>query len=151
MAHKLELELEKTRHALSAQDLAAALRPVLASRHGIELVSLKGEPATGVLHGQAKAWVPLQRKELGPLEGVHVSVPVEIELRLERGRAIVIVADPAPADLAEAASFVTGLVARGQVVSEPGKPMAAGATHRVEVDVQGRRLLKRSRFSAVGF
>jgi hypothetical protein len=151
MARELVLELGKARRAPSAQDLAAALRPVLASRHGIEMVSLEGEPSTGVVHGRAKAWVPLERTELGPLEGVHVSLPVDIEVRLEGGRAMVIVADPAPADLAEAASFVAGLVARGQVTSEPGKPMAAGATHCVEVDGQGRRLLKRARFSAVGF
>jgi hypothetical protein len=146
MAQEIALELPKVPRA--AEDLANSLRPILASQHGIDLVSLEGEPSAGVLHGRAKEWVPLEKKELGPLDGVHVALPVEIAVRVEAGRALVTLADPAADDLAEAASFVAGLAARGQVATEPGKLAKAGATYRIEVDPQGRRLLKRSHFFA---
>jgi hypothetical protein len=149
MSQKFVIELSKGMRATSAQELAAALRPVLASQHGIELVSLEGDVSSGVVRGRAKAWVPLQRKELGALEGVHVSLPVDLEIRLERGRATVTAADPATTDLSEAASFVAGLAARGEVDTTPSKTPAAGVTHRVELDAQGRRLLKRARFSGL--
>jgi hypothetical protein len=56
----------------------------------------------------------------------------------------VTVADPPADELSEAASFVAGLAAREEVAAEPGK-LTTGANYRVEVDAQGRRLLKRSR------
>ena len=144
MARELVLDLPRKRSAANAEDLAASLRPLLTSEYGIDLVSLEGEPSAGVLQGRAKAWVPLEKKELGQLEGVHVALPVELAVRLEGERAIVTVADPAAAELSEAASFVAGLAAREQIARESNQP-AAGANYRVEVDAQGRRLLKRSR------
>ena len=131
-----------------AEDLANLLRPILASRDGIDLVSLDDEPSASVLHGRAKEWVPLEKTELGPLAGVHVALPVEIAVRVEPGRAVVTVSDPADDELSEAATFVAGLAARGQIVTEPGKTAKGNATYRIEVDPQGRRLLKRSRFFA---
>jgi hypothetical protein len=138
------LDLPRKRSAANVDDLAASLRPLLTSEHGVELVSLEGDPSAGALHGRAKAWVPLEKKELGQLEGVHVALPVDLAVRLEGQRAIVTVADPAAAELSEAASFVAGLAARDQIATEPDKP-TTGANYRVEVDAQGRRLLKRSR------
>jgi hypothetical protein len=149
MSQKFVIELSKRLGAKNAQELAAALRPVLASQHGIELVSLEGDVSSGVVRGQAKAWVPLQRKELGALKGVHVSLPVDLEIRLEPGSATVVAADPSSAELSEAGSFVVGLVARGEVDIESGKTARTGATHRVELDAQGRRLLKRARISGL--
>jgi hypothetical protein len=148
MSQKLVIELSKGIRVTSAEELAAALRPVLASQHGIELVSLEGDPSRGVVRGRAKVWIPLERNDLAQLKGVHVPLPVDVEVRLERRRATVTAADPADADVNEAASFVAGLVARGEVDPEPSKT-AAGATHRVELDAQGRRLLKRARFSSL--
>jgi hypothetical protein len=149
VANNFVVQLSKAARIESAQDLAAALRPALASQHGIELVSLEGDPSQGVIRGRAKTWLPLKAKELGQLEGVHVSLPVDVEVRVERERATVTVADPADADLSEAASFVAGLAARGEVDTEPSKTPATGVTHRVELDAQGRRLLKRARFSGL--
>lgn len=79
---------------------------------------------------------------------MHVALPVEIAVRVESGRALVTVVDPAADDLSEAASFVAGLASRGQILTEPGNAMKGNATYRIEVDPQGRRLLKRSHFSA---
>lgn len=143
MAREMVLDLPRKRSVANAEDLAASLRPLLTAEY-VELVSLEGEPSAGALHGRAKAWVPLEKKELGRLEGVHVALPVDLAVRLEGGRAIVTVADPAAAELSEAASFVAGLVARQQIATGTDKP-AVGANYRVEVDPQGRRLLKRSR------
>jgi hypothetical protein len=144
MAREMVLDLPRKRSVANAEDLAASLRPLLTAEYGVELVSLEGEPSAGALHGRAKAWVPLEKKELGRLEGVHVALPVDLAVRLEGGRAIVTVADPAAAELSEAASFVAGLVARQQIATGTDKP-AVGANYRVEVDAQGRHLLKRSR------
>jgi hypothetical protein len=144
MARQVVLDLPRKRSAANADDLAASLRPLLTAEYGVELVSLEGEPSAGALHGRAKAWVPLQKKELGRLEGVHVALPVDLAVRLEGGRAIVTVADPVAAELSEAASFVAGLAAREQIATESNQP-APDASYRVEVDAQGRRLLKRSR------
>ena len=146
MAQEIALELPKAPRG--AEDLENSLRPILASQHGIDLVSLEGEPSAGVLHGRAKEWVPLEKKELGPFEGVHVALPVEIAVRVEPGRVLVTVADPATDELSEAVSFVAGLAARGQILTGAGKSAKGGATHRIEVDPQGRRLLKRSHFFA---
>jgi hypothetical protein len=149
MAKKLVVPLKRAEHLQSAQDLAAALRPVLESQHGIELLSLEGETSQSVIRGRAKTWLPLRAKELGPLTGVHVSLPVNVEVRLEGESVIVITSDPAVADITEAESFVAGLAARGEVVMESTKTPLARTTHRVEMDEHGRRLLKRARFSAL--
>jgi len=148
MGKKLVVQLKKSGN-LSAQDLTAALRPVLESQHGIELLSLEDEPSSGVIRGRAKAWQPLQATELGQLMGVHVPLPVNVEVRLEGERATVTAADPAAADVKEAESFVAGLAARGEVDKDASKAPAAGTTHRIEVDGHGRRLLKRARFSGL--
>ena len=66
-----------------------------------------------MLHGRAKEWVPLEKKELGTLEGVHVALPVEIAVRVESGRALVTVVDPAADDLSEAAKLVAGASGSG--------------------------------------
>ena len=147
MAKKLVVQLK--RHLRSAQDLAAALRPVLESQQGIELLSLEGEPSHGIIRGRAKTWLPLRAKELGQLTGVHVSLPVNVEVRLEGERVTVTTSDPTAADITEAESFVAGLAARGEVVVEPSKTPLARTTHRIETDEHGRRLLKRARFSTL--
>jgi hypothetical protein len=148
MEKKLVVQLKKSGN-LSAQDLTAALRPVLESQHGIELLSLEDEPSSGVLRGRAKKWLPLQATELGQLTGVHVPLPVAVEVRLEGGRATVTAADPAVADVSEAESFVAGLAARGEVATDSSRTPPAGTTHRIELDDHGRRLLKRARFSGL--
>jgi hypothetical protein len=144
MAREMVLDLPRKRGVANAEDLAASLRPLLTSEYGIDLVSLEGEPSVGVMQGRAKAWVPLERKELGQLDGVHVALPVDLAVRLEGGRAIVTVGDPAAAELSEATSFVAGLAAREQIAAEPDKPPSR-ANYRVEIDARGRRLLKRLR------
>jgi hypothetical protein len=147
MTQELVLQLKKGTRA-SAKDLTELLRKALASKHGIELASLEEDPAAGALRGSAKVWVPLDLEKLGALRGVHVPVPVSVDVRLEGDRATASVRDPSPEDVGEAASYVTGLAARGQIAAEGNAPRS-GTTHRIETDARGRRLLKRTRFSAL--
>ena len=53
-----------------------------------------------------------------------------------------------PEEPAEAAQFVKTLEANNQIAYGPG-PLPAGATHQVETDEKGQRILKRKRFSAI--
>jgi hypothetical protein len=72
------------------------------------------------------------------------------EIRLdEQGRVEAIGGrEPSPEELAEATHFVETLEANGQIAHGPG-PLPPGATHRIEVDEEGHRVLKRKRFSAI--
>ncbi len=51
-------------------------------------------------------------------------------------------------DLTEARHLIETLEANRQIAYESG-PLPPGATHQVETDAKGRRVLKRKRFSAV--
>jgi hypothetical protein len=122
-------------------NLAAALQPWAAAR-GLENLSLLEDPA-GVTYAQAQMWVPISGAELEEAEGAHVPLPVRIDLPADsRGRITPRVGTPSPEDVKEAASYVRGLVARGEIGTDTG-PLA---THKIETDKRGRRLLKRRGF-----
>ena len=113
--------------------------------HAVSDVMKGGEP--GTLHAQAQQWVPLSGHGLGTLEGVHVQLPVALGLRLEPDGRIhsVQTGSPSREDMAEAASYLRGLVARGELGEQAG-PVA---THRIETDSEGRRFLRRRGFTAI--
>jgi len=50
--------------------------------------------------------------------------------------------------VAEATQYVRGLAGTGKIASESNK-RSLGTTHEVSVDSEGRRFLKRKRFSAL--
>jgi hypothetical protein len=79
----------------------------------------------------ARTWVPLPDPAPGVTEPLYVSFPTA----------------PDEEALAEASSYVATLEARRQIAREPGIA-SPGATHRIEVDAQGRRRLVRVGFSA---
>jgi hypothetical protein len=89
---------------------------------GIRKAKLKRPPRT---------WVPLPDPAPGATEPLYVSFP----------------SPPDAEALAEASSYVASLEARRQIAREPGLA-PPGATHRIEVDAQGRRRLVRLGFSA---
>jgi hypothetical protein len=127
--------------APGAVNLAAALQPWAAAR-GLDNISLLEEPS-GVTYAQAQMWVPISGAELEEAEGAHVPLPVRIDLPADsRGRITPRVGTPSPEDVKEAASYVRGLVARGEIGTDTG-PLA---THKIETDKRGRRLLKRRGF-----
>ena len=80
---------------------------------------------------QERTWVPLPDPAPGVQEPIYVSFP----------------APPDAEALAEAAGYLKGLEARGQIARENGRG-AAGATHELEIDVTGKKKLVRKRFSA---
>jgi hypothetical protein len=53
-----------------------------------------------------------------------------------------------PCDAAEATYYVETLRENDAVAEEPA-PLTSGQTHRIETDEEGRRVLRRKRFSAV--
>ena len=125
-------------------NLAAALQP-WASARGLENLSLL-EERPGVPYAQAQMWVPISGAELEEAEGAHVPLPVRIDLPLDsKGRITPRVGTPSTEDLKEAASYVKGLVARGEIGTDTG-PLA---THTIETDKRGRRLLKRRGFKTI--
>ncbi len=127
-------------------NLAPSLRAWSAGQGLESLSGIEEGGEAGVVLAQARRWVPLVGKQLADLDGVHVSLPVPLELRTDaNGRLSCNAGQPSPEDVAEAASYVRGLVARGEL----GKQAGPLATHEVETDPQGRRLLKRRGFSQI--
>jgi len=132
--------------ALAASGGANLVPSLKAWSAGQGLESLSGIEEggeAGVVRAQARQWVPLVGKQLADLDGVHVSLPVPVELQTDaNGRLSCHAGQPSPEDVAESTSYVRGLVSRGEL----GGPLA---THEVETDPQGRRLLKRRGFSQI--
>ena len=121
------------------------LVPVLrawSAGQGLELLSgVEEDVDAGIFRAQARQWVPLAGQQPAGLDGVHVSLPVRVELRTDAsGRLSCSVDRPSSEDVAEAAGYVRGLVARGALAG----PLA---THEIETDDRGRRLLKRRGFT----
>jgi hypothetical protein len=120
--------------------LAARLGPDL---EDVAVVRVEGDRIVA----RARAWSVLPAGGAIP-EPIHVKVPVEVEVRLDaKGVVASVVAGAlAPEDVAEAASYAEGLFARREVAFGPGRP-PPGATHVLERDAGGRRLLRRARYS----
>lgn len=113
-----------------------------AAARGLQNVSLL-EERPGVTFAQAEMWVPISGAGLEEAEGANVPLPVRIDLPTDaHGRITPHVGTPAPDDVKEAASYVKGLVARGEIGTDTG-PLA---THTIETDKNGKRLLKRRGF-----
>jgi hypothetical protein len=124
-------------------NLAAALKPWASSR-GLEDLSVVQE-RPGVMYAQAQMLVPISGAELEEAEGSYVPLPVRIDLPADsHGRITPRIGRPSSEDVKEAASYVKGLVARGEIEKENG-PLA---THHIETDDRGRRLLKRRGFKS---
>jgi hypothetical protein len=112
---------------------------------GLSLVHAGSDPA--VMQAQAQVLVPLSGSGLEEAEGAYVPVPVRVDIRRDaQGRITHSVGQPSPDDVKEAASYVRGLVARGEIGGKAGSL----ATHVLEVDHRGRRLLKRRGFKTAG-
>jgi hypothetical protein len=128
------------------ENLHAALAARLAASDRLELTQSKS--SRDAVHGRAKAWVPLDDPALGEFRDVHVQLPVDVHVRLDpRGHLLAVErGEPDPGALAEARAHLESLIANQQIETSSGYAQSA-TTHRVEVDEQGRRLLKRQRFT----
>ena len=92
------------------------------------------------------------------LAGVSIAVPVTAAVEVDGDGAIVGIDVPAdPASQREARAFTRNLIARGAVSGlAAGRPVRRGpglptrATHEVTIDEFGRRVIRRTGFSATG-
>jgi len=98
--------------------------------------------------GQAAKLLQLQNPDLGEFAGLFVEVPVDITIHCSQTGAIdaLDVGEIAPDDEEEATNYVQSLARRG-LIGTSSSALPKGATHAVEVDGAGRRLLIRQRFS----
>ena len=113
---------------------------------GFESVSVKNKLPDGRLEVQANKLHPVH-VEAG--ESIYAPVPVSLSVRLDaRGRIESIDGDtPSPAAVADAARYVKTLRDSGQLAATGQQQPAAGLTHQLERDEQGRQVLRRKRFS----
>ena len=89
-----------------------------------------GRTGAAVPVGRQRTWVPVPDPAPGAKEPIYMSFP----------------APPDEEALAEAASYLASLDARKQIARDGGA-FAAGATHSVEIDPEGKKRLVRKRFS----
>jgi hypothetical protein len=122
-----------------------ALKTELA-KLGFESVSVKAQLPDGRLEVEANKLHPVH-VEAG--ESIYALVPVSLSVRLDaRGRIQSIDGDtPSPAAVADAARYVKTLRDSGQLAATGQQQPAAGLTHQLERDEQGRQVLRRKRFS----
>jgi FMN phosphatase YigB (HAD superfamily) len=133
--------------APGSKNSEAVFRPALAADHGLQLQSIDSIGPDRI-RGTARHLVKLSAPELGGLDGVHVELPVDLEASIDSaGRITAVQARPRPGDVAEAVQQVRTLTANRQVADgDPTSPVLP--THRLETDAQGRRILRRRRFTA---
>ena len=137
---------------LSDNNLYVTLKPLLAARHDMQLDSVHGSP-TGAVKGKGRSWVKLDALGLGDLRGVYVELPIDFEAKFDPNGHLgnVQVSPPSSEYLTEAVDNVRTLIANGQV---EGHPTGSGdspvlPTHRVETGPDGRRYLRRRRYTAI--
>ena len=129
------------------ENLEIALGLWAQARHGIEDLHVANVGKGDVISATAQQWVPLRSPELGPLDGVNVQMPVILDVRQTASGVPdrVDVRQPSHEELAEAAHYVKGLSYHHQIVGDTSAD-AAAATHHIDVDASGRRMLKRRHF-----
>ena len=122
-----------------------AVRAALAERD-LELISVDARLPDGTTAASANKLHCVQTKDG---EQLYVPIPVTLQIaRDDRGNIRSMTGDVPGADaIAAAVRFVGSLVGNRQL-ADASEPMPPGATHQVEIDAKGRRILRRRRFSA---
>jgi len=130
-------------------NLQVTLQPLLAAEHNVQLESIQSTPA-GTVQGRGRSWVKLDAPDLGDLRGVHVELPVEFKAKIDpKGRlGNVQVTPPSSEYLTEALDNVRTLISNRQVEGS-AKDSPVLPTHTVETGPDGRRYLRRRRFTAI--
>jgi beta-phosphoglucomutase-like phosphatase (HAD superfamily) len=120
---------------------------VLQKQNGInEFKCLKRNGLT--FQGQGTKLMQLERGELGTLNGAFVEMPVDISIQCNARGTIdhVVVNQLTEEDMEEAVSYVQHLVRQGQI-SSSAESMSSRASHAIETDSAGRRIIVRQNFS----
>jgi len=121
------------------------MRAALAERD-LELVSVDEHLPDGTIAASASKLHVIPTTDGKPL---YVPIPVALRIkRDDRGNIHSVTGDvPSAGAVADAARFVKTLVTNHQLAEANGIA-PPGATHQVEIDAKGRRVLRRRRFSA---
>ncbi|HTO49820.1 MAG TPA: hypothetical protein VML91_19460 [Burkholderiales bacterium] len=122
------------------------LRAALAKRD-LELVSVDERSPDGTIVATANRLHVVPDPDGKPL---YAPIPVTLRIQCdERGNVRTVAGEtPEAAAIADAARFVKSLADNRQLAAGEG-PVPPGATHQVEIDAKGRRILRRRRFSAL--
>ncbi len=131
-------------------NLKTMFQDVLAAHDDLRLESL-GSITADTVQGNARRLVRLDDPALGKLDGVHVELPVDLTARIDgAGRVTSVETTPRPDMMAEAVENLKSLASNQQIdgVDEPDSRSPVAPTHSLETDAQGRRILRRRRFTA---
>lgn len=136
---------------IGGTSLKTMFKDALAAHDDLRVKSL-GKVIAGTVQGSARRLVKLDDPALGKLDGVHIELPVDLTARIDgTGRVASVETAPRPDMLAEALDNLKSLASNQQISDpdEPGDlPSPVVPTHSVETDAQGRRVLRRRRFTA---
>jgi hypothetical protein len=131
------------------ENRATAVAARVAAERNLAGVAVHSRQPDGTVEATAKAFCTLSDPALRHLDGIQVELPVDLRIHLDEAGKVRSVdsAEPGPEQRAEAAHYVKTLLDHGQVSTDP-QHLSRGATHVIETDAQGRRILRRKRFSA---
>jgi len=126
----------------------AAIRGHLEAAFPVKILKVEPVRTNAAVRAHGTRLIKLADPALGKLNGVHVEVPIHPTVQLDAaGRtAAVDGVQPSEEDVAESTSYVKSLASAGQIRGVGETPL--GPTHDIVVDSQGRRTLRRKRFSA---
>jgi len=96
----------------SQKDTELALKASLAATHRMDLVSAApGRSATDPINARVKVWHKLSDPSLGVLDGVHVELPADAQIRLDAHGTVKSVSAGRPSEeaVSEATQYVRGL------------------------------------------
>lgn len=117
---------------------------VVIPTHGDALLDLEvgeAEQRGRTIHALGRAVIPIGEQEL------HVELPVEAEVTLDAsGQVTEVQGAPDAETIAEAASFGRQLLSSNAVA--PASHRGYGATHGIEIDERGRKILRRKGYRA---
>jgi hypothetical protein len=118
------------------------------AKHGFESISVKRELPGGRVEVEANMLHPVYVKGS---ESIYAPIPVLLSVEVDaRGHIKSISGDtPNQAAIADAVRYVKTLRDTGQLAAAGNQQPAAGLTHQIERDEQGRRVLRRKRFSII--
>jgi hypothetical protein len=142
----------------SNANLELALKLYLVKNHDLDLSSLQERTTSkdvpqaqrrNTIQARAMRLYPIADSKLEALDGVHVEIPVDVVIQLNEKWQIksVQTREPSAEYISGVKSFLQTLLVNQQVSLTEGK-LSPRATHQVEVDSKGRRVLKRKRFLA---
>ncbi len=118
------------------------------AKHGFETISVKRKLPGGRVEVEANKLHPVY-VEGG--ESIYAPIPVLLSVEIDaRGRIKAISGDtPNPAAVADAVRYINTLRDTGQLAAAGNQQPTAELTHQIERDEQGRRVLRRKRFSII--